>query len=249
MRYICSDHGHSKNKLYKLLQDTPEKWYWLGFLIGDGYFSSNGRLKLVISSIDREHLERLAAFCGCGNIHKEKGGAYLRWSVMDVNTVGYLKHIYQISNRKTYNPCDLSGISPFQLKCLSVGFIDADGSIQTQYGRDTTAISIKGHGSWVDNFNLMFNKGYVDNSGYATACIGDFKEQKELKVFGLKNKLPILKRKWDKIDLNLKTRKESFEEQKLEVVDRLSRGWSNSDILQDLGVKPQTVYYIKRNYL
>lgn len=247
--YLTSKHLGAKNKLSKLLEESPEKWYWLGFMMGDGYFSPKGRIKVTLSPKDRHHLQKLVDFCGHGSIYEEGEEGYVRWAVMDVNTVGILKDEYKISNRKTYEPCDLSKLTPHQLKCFSIGFIDADGSIQLQKGRVTTRISIKGHSSWVSNFKTMFGRGYLNNEGYATSCIGNFEIQKMLKRFSIDNNLPILSRKWDIIDLEHDTSNIIFDNLKNDVIVNLNRGLSQADTARILGVSVEKVNYIKWRYL
>lgn len=52
------------------------------------------------------------------------------------------------------------------------------------------------------------NKAKINREGYAEACISGFSDVKKLKKFGIENQLPLLERKWDKIDLEYMTRTE-----------------------------------------
>lgn len=40
-------------KLYKLLENSPEAYCWLGFLFADGHFTQSNRLILSLSIKDR----------------------------------------------------------------------------------------------------------------------------------------------------------------------------------------------------
>lgn len=42
--------AHNAN-LQRLLEDTPEAFYWIGFLLADGSFS-NGRIRFAIKDIE-----------------------------------------------------------------------------------------------------------------------------------------------------------------------------------------------------
>lgn len=48
--------------------DTPEKAYWLGFIIADGYLNVNRRmLRIKLGDKDKAHLEKFIAFLGGDN--------------------------------------------------------------------------------------------------------------------------------------------------------------------------------------
>ena len=46
----------------KLLEETNEKYYWLGFLLADGSFGKKKELKIGLSNKDKEHLIKLQNF-------------------------------------------------------------------------------------------------------------------------------------------------------------------------------------------
>lgn len=57
-------------KLYRVNEhyfdqiDTPEKAYWLGFLLADGAVSKGKSLRLMLKASDREHVEKFAIAIG-----------------------------------------------------------------------------------------------------------------------------------------------------------------------------------------
>lgn len=195
----------------RLLDDESlVKYYWLGFLLADGSFASRGRLKVTLSSKDRGHLQKLQEFLQIKNIH-DTFGKYPDSTIagMDVILLKELCRRYSIHSNKTENPPIITSITNDKLKALSIGFIDGDGSICKYSKRKDAFIRVKLHKTWLDTLNYIYpNKAKINKEGYAEACISGFIEVKKLKEFGIKNQLPILERKWNKIDLEYITRAE-----------------------------------------
>lgn len=73
-------------KLYKLLENSPEAYYWLGFLFADGHFTQSNRLILSLSIKDKEQLEKFIKFIGIQLPIKIKNNQ-CRIAVMDVDTL------------------------------------------------------------------------------------------------------------------------------------------------------------------
>jgi len=51
--------------LERLLENTPEAYYWIGFLMADGNFDIHGyvnRLTLFLSEKDKEHIQKFSQF-------------------------------------------------------------------------------------------------------------------------------------------------------------------------------------------
>ena len=45
--------------------DNPEKAYWLGFIVADGYLNKEKRmLRIKLGDIDKHHLEKFINFLG-----------------------------------------------------------------------------------------------------------------------------------------------------------------------------------------
>lgn len=243
-------HLGRKNKLVKLLENTPEKWYWLGFLLADGCFLANGRLKVCISSRDKEHLDKFRNFVDVGNV--KPYNEYLQWQVMDVSTCTNLMCQFNIRNRKTYEPPDLSVLTEEQMFCLSIGFIDGDGTISKQSGRQGSYISIKVHSSWLDTLQIMFpwHKPYIQNSGYAVINISDTKSVRAYKNRAKELSLPFLDRKWENIDSDFISRQEASDKKKPLITKMLSEGLSQQEIASRLNLsKSNLSQLIKRNNL
>lgn len=189
-----------KNKLSKLLEETPEKYYWLGFLMADGHFSKQNRLSLNLALLDKDHVFKFQNYINCGNVQVDYQ-AHIK--VMDVSTLSYLKEKYKIHNNKTENPPDLSQIIGDNLFSFMIGFIDGDGSIQYQTGRTDVKLAVKCHRAWKEALSYIFKfPARINNQGYSYLGIADNTILREFKRKAIELNLPILTRKWDKIDLN-----------------------------------------------
>ena len=196
-----------KNDLRFFLKEKPEVYYWIGFLLADGYFSKN-RIKLTVAIKDKKHIQKLAKACS-SNINSDLKTATV--SMQDSVLVEKIKNKFNISNRKTYDPCDLSSLkNDEKLFALIIGFIDGDGCIKFQHKRKDCLLTIKCHSSWKENLDFFFNyiskkfhietpDAYLNKNGYAVINIGNNSLLRAMKKEALKNNLPVLERKWNKI--------------------------------------------------
>lgn len=183
-----------------LLEESYESLYWIGFLLADGHFSNSKRIKLCLANKDSEHVKIFCDKIGCNFIlNKDKNPEV---TIMHTEVVSKLCEKFKIKSNKTYFPADISSITGEKLTALTIGFIDGDGCIKFQTGRNKPLLSIKCHNSWLNNLKYMFGQAYIDKgSGYALVNIGKIETLKYYKNFVVENNLPILKRKWDKIIL------------------------------------------------
>lgn len=206
-----------KSDVSVLLKEECISYYWIGFLLADGHFSENNILKVTLSSIDKEHLFNLQKFLKIKNMQTERQGKYLCLKTMDTKLVSEIKRKFDISHQKTYNPpTNLDFIKNKDLLLsLIIGFIDGDGCIANK--NKAFSLAVKCHGSWLDvleKFAKEINKetnAKINNAGYAYFTVSNVTALQELKKIALKLKLPILKRKWDKIDLDYVKNKEAHE--------------------------------------
>lgn len=198
-----------EGKLEKLLDLTnSESCYWLGFLMADGHFSKQGRLKLKVAKKDEDHLLRFLSFLGLTyHIHKDKEAVVLY--IKDRKTLPLLKEKFGVTNNKTYNPCDISLLceSKEVFMPFLLGFIDGDGWV-IMNGPNRIRIGMKVHSSWLSNLDQFAiklakysgnsgSKAYIDGCGYANLNIT---KGSTIKFLFLQSRdLPVLKRKWDKI--------------------------------------------------
>lgn len=188
-----------------LLQDTPLAYYWIGFIMADGHIHKAKRLKVALSNKDQHHLLTLAWFLQVNKVRARP--EYSEFSVMDTESIGKLCHKFDIRQNKTIKPCNICWIKKDLLKALFIGFIDGDGSIRKQHGREDACLWIKCHGAWLGNLNIFSqaflgkSQAYLNKDGYANLNIGNHLILKDLKQFAIDNNLPKLERKWKIIDL------------------------------------------------
>jgi hypothetical protein len=240
-------------KLNKLLDGSLESYYWLGFLCADGHFSKTNRLNVTLSAKDKMHLINLAKFLELPveivqDIKNKNNYALSRIVIMDTETISKLKTTYKISSNKTENPVNIKSLNYEQLISFKIGFIDGDGSIQFQTRRKDVKISVKLHANWLPILLELFGKGYINNAGYAFCTEADSEKIKELKNFAIDKNLPVLSRKWNKIDLNYTSRYVSAKQWRMLAINLKKQGLSYVDIALMLNKKYTTVYNaIKRN--
>lgn len=257
---LCKSCGIRKRKnkcsdLSVLLDETPEAYYWMGFLLADGHFSG-GRLVLGLSNKDRQHLDKFCKFIKYkGKVRENKTLGKSTVSAMDKNIVEKICEKFDIKHDKTVNPPNsLSWIPEELLYCLFAGFIDGDGNISKFSKRNDCFIRIKIHSSWLKILNELAplfceNKvASLNKDGYAELFLTGFEYVKRLKRIFIEKNLPIMDRKWEKIDLNLKTKYEIKRERDEEIPKLLKQGLKVKEISSFLGVNEIVIYKYKKEH-
>lgn len=243
-------HALRKFKLEKLNEGGLVSFYWLGFLLADGHFYNNGRVKITLSVKDEGHLEKFIDFIGHGKIRKY--GNVCEVSIMDVHNSKVLMEKYKINSFKTISPPDLSHLTHEELLATSIGFIDGDGHIRRQLGREGAIVCVKVHSSWLETLSILFKdtRPFLQNSGYAFLSISEHKKVKELKIFSLSNGLPIMQRKWDLVNLDFTSKLERSNERLPIITEMLREGTSQKEIACILNMgKSNLSQLIKRHKL
>lgn len=140
-----------------LLEENPISYYWIGFLMADGSFTEN-RVSLGMTDKDMEQLIKYKKFIKSSNkMHKMPHNYYQVRSIDAIN-VRNLRNKFKITNRKTYEPCDINNIKNKKLLfSLIVGIIDGDGSIIKNKNCNAFTLSISLHPSWLQNLNYIKN--------------------------------------------------------------------------------------------
>jgi hypothetical protein len=245
--------------LSPLLKEEAISYYWLGFLIADAHFDGN-RVILGLSEKAKPHLERFADFINYKGKIKHYVGAP-RLAVMHTSVVKTLRSRYKISNNKTMSPCDISHImDDTMFICFVAGFIDGDGCIAKQTGRNDCQITIKLHNSWLNNLQFISNRicclasttpsiARINKCGYAEVYFSNSILLKFIKRKCVENALPVLSRKWDKIDLNLIGRVE-LSKSHITSVSKMMPFYKNIEIQRKLGLSSAAItLIIQRNNL
>lgn len=172
------------NKLNKLLNDTLETYYWIGFVMADGWVTVNkfnqkyknstyertiGTFGVILSSIDHDHLSKLSQYIeapirtGKRSTNYKKDARYSIVKVCNLDVVRVLKDKFMIENDKTTSPPNWSvfGYSDDQMLAMIIGYIDGDASIAKRKSSNVLHISFQSHIAWKDN--LLFIKTFLEN--------------------------------------------------------------------------------------
>lgn len=227
----------------KLLNDNNKTFYWIGFLLADGYFSKLGRLRVQLAIKDLNHLQKLSKFLDIplrNNI----------FDIQDKEVINNIKLKFNIITPKTYNPPNIEVFKSFNndlLMSLIIGFIDGDGSITNQSGRNDNSLRIKNHSSWINvlkyfhlfitsRSNILFPSPKINKDGYAELQCCNMNILKFLKSHIIKYKLPVLDRKWDKIDLNRISMYDMATERRKKVWSLRKQGLTYKEICGIVGI-------------
>lgn len=254
LQYYVGVHEHVQADLSRLLQDTPQAFYWMGFLAADGYFSQK-HLKLTLAKKDKRHVIQFARFIQCRNHRVCRNGYEVK--VQDGFTIPKIIEKFKLKKVKTYNPPDIGWMTEMLFVAFCIGFIDGDGSIKFQSGRKDCLLQIKTHASWLDNLQLMSNRlsrlagvkpvrAKVNNAGYASVCFGNCVLLRHLKRKTREMELPVLRRKWDRIDETHRSRYEVAKENRANVLELSKLGMRNRDMAQKLHLSPSCISVIMR---
>ncbi len=212
-----------------LLSESNEAYYWLGFLLADGHFSKNGQIQVNLSAKDLEHLRKFSTF-----VEYEKDLNKPSLSISDSKVVPKIKGLYDIKSNKTYYPPKISDLDGDALFSLIVGFIDGDGTICKR-----GYMAIKLHKTWLETIDFMLNSIVEDsrytvtvtNEGLALGTLTNIEATKKIRLNAERLGLPILKRKWERIDLNKLSKRERREKYENECVRYFEEGLTPRQVL------------------
>lgn len=252
----CASRLRAKRKcdLTSLLEETPDAYYWVGFLLADGHFQ-DGRIAFHLGINDSEQVKKFAEFIKWNGKFEDKGEFGIGVRVKHTEVVEKLCEKFDIKHNKTYMPPKtLLNHNKELLKCLIIGFIDGDGNIERQYKRKDCFIRIKIHESWENILKefcelLEYDVKHVkiNKQKYCELIISNSSVVTKLKKESLK--LPVLKRKWDKIDETYVSRYVTSKIIREKIIKMLNDGMRNKDIAKQLNVSNSLVSKINKNYV
>jgi ferredoxin-thioredoxin reductase catalytic subunit len=252
----CASRARAKRKcdLSSLLEETPEAYYWVGFLLADGHFE-NGRVNFHLALKDSDQVKKFANFIKWSGKFYDRVELGIGFAAKHTEVVEELCKKFDIKQNKTYNPPKtILNHDKELLKYLLIGFIDGDGNIDNQYKRKDCFIRIKVHKSWdgilkefcelvgYDTKHVRFNK-----QGYCELYFSDSNIVTELKKKS--NTLPVLSRKWKKIDENYVSRYNTSKVLKEKIIKMLNKNMRNKDISSELGVSASYISNINKKYV
>lgn len=207
------DHPCTAKSFGRLLEATPISYYWNGFLLADGSFQERGALTFALGDKEVEQMKRFAIFVGKDDINESKNGV-----VIQSGRVSHpLMEKFDYKPNKTKHPpteWDYKGLSDELLLSHFIGFIDGDGSVRKQHnGTDHCLVTIRMDSSWCEwlkeyigeirkRTGLLFGQPHIGYDGYTEFCIGSPKTVVFLKRFLTEHQLPVLERKWDKVEVD-----------------------------------------------
>lgn len=254
--------------LEKLLEETPEAYYWTGFLMADGYINhKNIHLKLTLSKKDENHLNKFSKFVNVNMIRGKsiiKNKKYTNFTVSKGNKNILIKFIkkFDFKNRKSYNPPKKLNIKNNDLFIsFFIGYFDGDGTI----GKYNNQISVLCHENWKSVLNVWFKRVWNLAECVIRNNIVKIPKAKLIKirnsklcrigtknsefVWFLKNKavdlqLPFLERKWKRIFKRNFTYKTN---QKEIILKLIKNGFSNQEIKQKINCG-NYIYDVRHKY-
>lgn len=238
-----------------LLKDNIESFYWIGFILADGHISNSKRIKVEISIKDVKHLKRFKNYIECNNM--TINDKICRLSIQNKEICPKLCDKFDILSNKTHNPpnFNLYNFNEELIFSLIIGFIDGDGNITKLQKRNDCNLRIHLHKSWLGNLIFIENFLYqyfgieknnilskIGNDGYSILTISNNILLKNIKSECLRLSLPIMKRKWDKIDENRLTRYEKSLKIKQDIIYLKTNGFKNIHIIKKLNISKRTFY-------
>ena len=241
------------NNVCKLLDDTPETYYWIGYLLADGHFYEN-RIKFTQNGLDKISVEKFKTYLesSCDVKYNDKID-HAEFSVMSTDIVPKIRDKFDIKENKTYCPPDKKIFEMMDIDLLAylfIGFVDGDGHIGNLHNRPDYNLRIKVHSSWYDVLNVLSEKlfglsGYVkiNKQGYTVFTLGNSQILKEFKRKYFENiSFEPLHRKWDVIDLNYVGKYEQAKITFDKVKELYEKNYPVKDICRILNLKEGLVY-------
>lgn len=201
---------YCESNLDVLLEETHEAYYWIGFILADGHVHKNLRLKITLAPKDTNHLQKLANFIKTQLKSNKYQQPYV--SCQEKVIVPQLCKKFDIQQNKTTHPPKIFPTNLDLLKSLFIGYIDGDGSIKSRKKANICCLSIHIHKNWLNwlqqiqvLLNINSGKPKIINDGYTSWHISKHSEMVKLKLHAIKYKLPVLERKWSKINEHYRT--------------------------------------------
>jgi len=235
-----------------LLQDSPVAFYWMGFLLADGHFNESNVITVGLALADLNHLQRFANFIKAPHISVGPTSASV--ATKDARFAPQIRAKFDLRSDKTVSPprLDYYRALPINLfLALVIGFIDGDGCITRLKGRHVSSAKIKNHKTWQAFQTLITERlgqaltrslptSYITRDGYAEInlahdCLV------YLKSALLEMDLPVLSRKWDKVDQTLLARWQKTDIYEKRIIQLTESGATTSQMSQELGIKYASV--------
>lgn len=131
--------------LTNIMTDSHEKYYWLGFLAGDGSVAKNeARIRLELKDIDLSHLQKFQNFMGSNTpITERVNNRGCHAYTVNINSAELKRYVVQynlIPNKTPVYTMPLDNIPQIYWWNLVRGLMNADGCIQVRSNRKNQPI-------------------------------------------------------------------------------------------------------------
>lgn len=247
--------SNRKNGVKILLDGSLKSFYYIGFLMADGHIEKNVRLQITLSKKDINWLENFCKYVKGKKIRTFNVGPYemCSFNVQDKESIPEICNVFDLKGNKTKNPPSISvfnNMGDKEILSLIIGFIDGDGSIENVHKRNDFSIRIKNDSSWLSILEMFSTKisgknfAKINGSGHAEVSFTKFSDIKKLKKFSTENNLPILERKWDKIDVNKQNKTEIAQKNKETIKSLSLKNLTINEMVEETGLKYMTIYGI-----
>jgi hypothetical protein len=178
--------------------------YWIGFMLADGHISKQKNIQINLSKNDKDHIIKLQQYLGGFKIIETP--SIVRITLSDKKTISKLSNDFGWESNKTKIPIQIPKfLTDDGIFSLIIGFIDGDGSICNK-----GMLRIKCDSSWKEileffyyhltNENKKFN---LTSDNCSLVYINKLKTLKNIKEKILNLELPVLDRKWNKVQTRL----------------------------------------------
>jgi len=248
--------------LKRLLENTPEAYYWAGFLMADGNFDTHGyanRLTLFLSKLDKKHVIRFSKYIDVKNLEERKAKNIIgpRGDEIHINkqfgvrkqdsfNVPIIMKKFDYKVAKSYNPpSDLEIKNNDLFTAFFIGYLDGDGTIGTNNRLQVTC-----HTSWEKVLNSWFlriwnlSKCEILNN---VLVLPKSKIYKNKLVIGTSNytflkyllekikelDLPVLNRKWKRIKNKLHNHTKGYEN-KIKIIELFKQNKTTKEICKEM---------------
>lgn len=189
----------------KIMKDSREKFYWLGFISADGCIPDSRTLTIELKSVDREHLQKFANFLETDKPIKDRinnqGVECSRITINSINIINYLKQYNIVPNKSLSYTIPLDKIPDYYIYDFIRGLIDGDGSVLINNHQQISFSFCSGNKTCCEQVRKILN---IDNkisfSGkvWRFSVTGNIKAKKILdKIYEHSNKKIRLDRKYN----------------------------------------------------
>jgi hypothetical protein len=183
------------------MKNNLTDYYWAGFIAADGYITKSKRISVCLSVKDLKHLKKLKIqFHVKNKIYISKTTTNTSLTFTDKILAEFLEKL-NIVNKKSLTLKYPKGLKKSQELAYIIGYIDGDGTIG--YNGRYLRLRILGTPNvlfWMSKILGIKHKPIIHcKSKIHIVSLYDNKKLEQLYQFSKRYNLPILNRKWNKL--------------------------------------------------